>query len=58
VDREAEVAKFQEDPQCKVFLMTLKAGGMGLNLTAADTIFIFDPWWNQFEAGFQIRCLN
>ena len=30
----------------KVFLMTLKTGGVGLNLTAADTVFIFDPWWN------------
>ncbi|NQU64382.1 MAG: SWF/SNF helicase family protein, partial [SAR324 cluster bacterium] len=31
---------------CKVFLMTLKTGGLGLNLTAADTVFIYDPWWN------------
>lgn len=46
-DREAEVQRFQNDPNCKVFLMTLKTGGVGLNLTAADTIFIFDPWWNK-----------
>ncbi len=45
-DRQALVNRFQNDPNCKVFLMTLKTGGTGLNLTAADTIFIFDPWWN------------
>ncbi|MGB0930157.1 MAG: DEAD/DEAH box helicase, partial [Chitinophagales bacterium] len=45
-DRQALVNRFQNDPNCRVFLMTLKTGGTGLNLTAADTIFIFDPWWN------------
>ena len=45
-DREALVNRFQTDRDCRVFLMTLKTGGLGLNLTAADTIFIFDPWWN------------
>lgn len=45
-DRQSLVQKFQNDPNCRVFLMTLKTGGTGLNLTAADTIFIFDPWWN------------
>lgn len=45
-DREALVNRFQNDPDCRVFLATLKTGGVGLNLTAADTIFIFDPWWN------------
>ncbi len=45
-DRQSLVNRFQNDPNCKVFLMTLKTGGTGLNLTAADTIFIFDPWWN------------
>jgi superfamily II DNA or RNA helicase len=45
-DRQSLVQKFQQDPNCRVFLMTLKTGGTGLNLTAADTIFIFDPWWN------------
>ncbi len=45
-DRQSLVTKFQNDPRCRVFLMTLKTGGTGLNLTAADTIFIFDPWWN------------
>jgi len=45
-DRQSLVQKFQSDPNCRVFLMTLKTGGTGLNLTAADTIFIYDPWWN------------
>ena len=45
-NRQVLVDKFQMDNNCKVFLMTLKTGGTGLNLTAADTIFIFDPWWN------------
>ncbi len=45
-DRESLVNRFQNDPDCRVFLMTLKTGGVGLNLTAADTIFIYDPWWN------------
>jgi SNF2 family DNA or RNA helicase len=44
--RQERVKRFQEDPQCRVFLMTLKTGGVGLNLTAADMVFIFDPWWN------------
>ncbi|WP_288021801.1 C-terminal helicase domain-containing protein, partial [Tenuifilum sp.] len=34
------------DPDKKIFLISLKAGGVGLNLTAADYIFILDPWWN------------
>jgi len=46
-DRQSLVQKFQNDESCKVFLMTLKTGGLGLNLTAADYIFIFDPWWNK-----------
>jgi len=45
-DRESLVGRFQNDPDCRVFLLTLKTGGVGLNLTAADTIFIYDPWWN------------
>lgn len=45
-DREKLVSQFQSDPDTKVFLMTLKTGGVGLNLTAADYVFIFDPWWN------------
>jgi superfamily II DNA or RNA helicase len=46
-DRKTLVDRFQSDSDCKVFLMTLKTGGTGLNLTAADVVFIFDPWWNK-----------
>ncbi len=46
-NRKSLVERFQDDDACKVFLMTLKTGGLGLNLTAADYIFIFDPWWNK-----------
>lgn len=46
-DRQLLVDKFQKDSKYKVFVMTLKTGGVGLNLTAADTIFIYDPWWNK-----------
>ncbi|MFM9026041.1 MAG: SNF2-related protein [Planctomycetaceae bacterium] len=45
-DRQARVQRFQEDPDCRLFLVSLKAGGQGLNLTAADYIYILDPWWN------------
>ncbi len=45
-DRAAEVKRFQEDPNTKVFLLSLKAGGTGLTLTAADTVILYDPWWN------------
>jgi len=45
-DREQRVKRFQQDDACRVFLMTLKTGGLGLNLTEADTVFIYDPWWN------------
>ncbi|MBE0674162.1 MAG: ATP-dependent helicase, partial [Bacteroidales bacterium] len=46
VNREEVVKGFQNDPSRKVFLISLKAGGVGLNLTAADYVFILDPWWN------------
>jgi SNF2-related domain/Helicase conserved C-terminal domain/Bacterial SNF2 helicase associated/SWIM zinc finger len=46
VDRQARVERFQNDPECPLFLISLKAGGVGLNLTAADYVFILDPWWN------------
>lgn len=46
-DRQGLVDLFQKDKRYKVFVMTLKTGGVGLNLTAADTIFIYDPWWNK-----------
>ena len=45
-DRAGIVERFQNDPATKVFIMTLKTGGVGLNLTAADYAFITDPWWN------------
>ena len=45
-DRESRVEHFQSNPDCGVFLISLKAGGLGLNLTAADYVFLLDPWWN------------
>lgn len=45
-DRPAQVARFQKDPACRIFLISLKAGGYGLNLTAADNVILADPWWN------------
>lgn len=45
-DRQACVDRFQNDATCPVFLISLKAGGHGLNLTAADYVYILDPWWN------------
>jgi len=44
--REDKVKRFQEDADCRLFLISLKAGGVGLNLTAADYVFLLDPWWN------------
>ena len=45
-DRAERVERFQTDPGCPLFLISLKAGGLGLNLTAADYVFLLDPWWN------------
>jgi SNF2 family DNA or RNA helicase len=45
-DRAARVDRFQTDPGCRLFLISLKAGGLGLNLTAAEYVFLLDPWWN------------
>jgi SNF2 family DNA or RNA helicase len=45
-NRKQVIEEFQENPEKKIFLISLKAGGVGLNLTAADYIFITDPWWN------------
>ena len=45
-DRGARVQRFTDDPDCRVFLISLKAGGVGLNLTAAEYVFLLDPWWN------------
>jgi len=44
--RQQHVERFQNDAKCPLFLISLKAGGHGLNLTAADYVFILDPWWN------------
>jgi superfamily II DNA or RNA helicase len=44
--RQAEVDRFQSSPDVPLFLLSLKAGGTGLNLTGADTVVHFDPWWN------------
>jgi SNF2 family DNA or RNA helicase len=46
MDRAERIERFQTDPTIPVFLISLKAGGSGLNLTAADTVVHFDPWWN------------
>jgi SNF2 family DNA or RNA helicase len=46
-NREEVVRQFQEDKEVAIFLISLKAGGVGLNLTAADYVFLYDPWWNE-----------
>ena len=45
-NRAAKVERFQNDPECPIFLISLKAGGLGLNLTAAEYVYLLDPWWN------------
>ncbi len=45
-NREKVIREFQENEDCKLFLISIKAGGVGLNLTEADYVFILDPWWN------------
>jgi superfamily II DNA or RNA helicase len=45
-DRAAPVERFQNDSDSKLFLISLKAGGLGLNLTAAEYVYLLDPWWN------------
>jgi SNF2 family DNA or RNA helicase len=46
IERENAIQNFQNNEECRVFLISLKAGGVGLNLTAADYVYIVDPWWN------------
>jgi SNF2 family DNA or RNA helicase len=46
-ERAARVRSFQEEEKPFIFLLSLKAGGVGLNLTAAETVILFDPWWNE-----------
>ena len=45
-DRKSRVERFQNEEDCPLFLISIKAGGSGLNLTAADYVFLLDPWWN------------
>ena len=45
-DRRVEIDRFQNNPDVRIFLLSLKAGGIGINLTAADYVVLFDPWWN------------
>jgi superfamily II DNA or RNA helicase len=45
-DRQARVEQFQNDPDLRLFLISLKAGGLGLNLHAAEYVYLLDPWWN------------
>ena len=45
-DREQLVQSFQEDSDTPLFLISLRAGGLGLNLTAAEYVYLLDPWWN------------
>ena len=45
-NRQTEVDEFNRTPEIPIFLLSLKAGGTGLNLTSADTVIIYDPWWN------------
>ena len=45
-NREEVIDHFSNQPECRFFLISLKAGGVGLNLTGADYVFILDPWWN------------
>ncbi len=45
-DRKQQVQKFQDNDDCRAFLLSIKAGGFGLNLTKADYVYIMDPWWN------------
>jgi SNF2 family DNA or RNA helicase len=46
IDRREQVERFNKDTSVRVFLISIKAGGLGLNLTKADYVFILDPWWN------------
>jgi len=55
INREKIVNNFQNDYENKIFLISLKAGGVGLNLTAADYVFILDPWWNPAS---ELQALN
>ena len=45
-DRQSQIEAFNSDPECKIFLLSTRAGGLGINLTAADTVILFDSDWN------------
>ena len=45
-ERKAVIDKFNQDDSVRVFLLSLKVGGLGLNLTSADTVILYEPWWN------------
>ena len=47
-DREAQINQFQENSDKKIFFISLKSGGVGLNLTSASFVLLLDPWWNPF----------
>lgn len=56
-ERQSQIKSFTEDPNLKVFLLSTKAGGLGINLVAADTVIIFDSDWNpQNDLQAQDRC--
>jgi SNF2 family DNA or RNA helicase len=56
-DREAQIASFDQDPDKFIFLLSTRAGGLGINLTAADTCIIYDSDWNpQADLQAQDRC--
>jgi ATP-dependent DNA helicase len=55
-DRQANIDRFNTDPELKIFLLSTRAGGLGLNLTAADTCIIYDSDWNP-QQDLQVRTL-
>jgi SNF2 family DNA or RNA helicase len=57
-DRAARVDRFQNDAECRLFLVSLKAGGVGLNLTAAEYVYLLDPWWNPAVEAQAIDCTH
>jgi SNF2 family DNA or RNA helicase len=46
-ERGAEIARFRDDPDCRVFTASLRAGGLGIDLTSASVVIHYDRWWNQ-----------
>lgn len=54
--RDKVINAFKEDPRVKVFLISLKAGGMALNLTVASRIYLMDPWYEK-QAAASTRCV-